>query len=256
MKNLKKYSLLSLFSLLVCLGALAGTFYYFADQLLFVMSSQIEQIINIRVKPEITVTLTEIHRLLKDTREYFMPLVINLFVLTALITWLLIRMSISSAMKSTEKLQDIPEKKDKQKNLAQIKQTKQSKKLEDKTRSLLVLSLLQREGRFIDFLEEKLGDYSDEQIGSAVRNIHENCQKVIQKYLGPKSVMDQQEGDEVTIAPGFDPGLIKLIGNVSGEPPFKGILRHKGWRASKYEMPSISSVRNPEIIAPAEVEIL
>ena len=29
---------------------------------------------------------------------------------------------------------------------------------------------------------------------------------------------------------GFDPSEIRLIGEAKGEPPFKGTLRHHGWR--------------------------
>jgi len=255
MKNLKKYSLFSLLSIILWIGVLAGASYYFADQLLCIMSGHIDQMENIKTKPEIEVSLNEIIRLLKDTKEYFLPLLINLFILTALIIWIFTRFTINWAVKSFEKQLSLDDNLSKQKKDHSSEKAKKNKKQEDKSKSLLLLSLLQRQGRFIDFLEENLDDFSDEQIGSAVRNIHENCKKVVQKHLGPKSIIEQQEGDEVTIQKGFDTSQIKLIGNVSGEPPFKGILRHKGWRASRYEMPSISSARNPDIIAPAEVEI-
>jgi hypothetical protein len=67
--------------------------------------------------------------------------------------------------------------------------------------------------------------------------------------------MDQAEGDEVAVPADFDPGLIKLTGNVVGKPPFKGLLRHRGWRVGKMVLPSLSGRQNAEIIAPAEVEI-
>ncbi|MBW2249010.1 MAG: DUF2760 domain-containing protein [Deltaproteobacteria bacterium] len=55
---------------------------------------------------------------------------------------------------------------------------------------------------------------------------------------------------------GFDPDAIKLTGNVTGEPPFTGVLRHKGWRTRKLELPALSGGQDARIIAPAEVEIL
>ena len=67
--------------------------------------------------------------------------------------------------------------------------------------------------------------------------------------------MDQEEGDDVEILSGFDPAGIKLTGNVTGEPPFLGVLRHKGWRASKLDLPALSKDGDSAIIAPAEVEI-
>ncbi|NQT56462.1 MAG: DUF2760 domain-containing protein [Desulfobacteraceae bacterium] len=127
--------------------------------------------------------------------------------------------------------------------------------IDDQRRALHLLSLLQREGRLVDFLGEDLKDYDDAQIGAAVRNIQENCQKTLNKYLAPEAVIDQNEGDNVTINPGFDASAIKLTGDVAGEPPFKGILQHKGWRASAFNLPILSGSEDPGIIAPAEVEI-
>jgi hypothetical protein len=120
---------------------------------------------------------------------------------------------------------------------------------------LHLFTVLQREGRLMDFLAEDLSQYDDDQIGTAVREIHANCSKTITKMIGPKSVMGAAEGDEVEIEKDFDPVSIKLIGNVIGEPPFRGILRHKGWQAKAFELPTLATDSTPLIIAPAEVEI-
>ncbi|MFH0729749.1 MAG: DUF2760 domain-containing protein [Pseudomonadota bacterium] len=125
----------------------------------------------------------------------------------------------------------------------------------DRQMFLYLMSVLQREGRLIDFLTEDLSLYEDAQIGAAVRGIHENCKKVIEKTLSPKPVLDTPEGDSVTIEAGFDPGAIKLIGNVRGEPPFKGVLRHRGWQTKKEELPTLSGTQDAGILSPAEVEI-
>ncbi len=121
---------------------------------------------------------------------------------------------------------------------------------------LHLLSVLQREGRLVDFFSEDLNLYEDAQIGGAVRAIHENCKKAINKSLSLEAVIDRNEGEEIQVDPGFDPDAIKLTGNVTGEPPFKGILRHKGWRTRKLELPALSGGQDARIIAPAEVEIL
>ncbi|MBF0201548.1 MAG: DUF2760 domain-containing protein [Desulfamplus sp.] len=117
------------------------------------------------------------------------------------------------------------------------------------------LSVLQREGRLLDFFAEKLDLYDDEQIGAAVRSIQEECKKTVEKYLAPVPVIDRDEGEMIDVPAGFDPDALKLTGNVSGEPPFRGILRHRGWKAGKKEIPRLSDVRDTTIIAPAEVEI-
>jgi len=117
------------------------------------------------------------------------------------------------------------------------------------------LSVLQRDGRLLDFFDEDLSLYADDQIGAAVRSIQEDCKKTIKKYIDPKPVMENEEGELVSIEPGFDVDSIKLIGNVAGEPPFNGVLKHRGWRAGKKEVPKLSDIQDAGIIIPAEVEI-
>ncbi|MBW2370273.1 MAG: DUF2760 domain-containing protein [Deltaproteobacteria bacterium] len=129
------------------------------------------------------------------------------------------------------------------------------KREHDRRMFLYLLSVFQREGRLMDFLAEDLSLYEDAQIGATVRSIHESCKKVVNKTLMPKPVIDKPEGESVIIDPGFDPSCIKLVGNVSGDPPFSGVLRHPGWQVKRPELPTLSGKQNASIIAPAEVEI-
>lgn len=129
------------------------------------------------------------------------------------------------------------------------------KRMRDQGLFLHMVSLLQKKGRLIDFFAEDLETYDDSQIGAAVREIHSACRGVVEKSLSLKPVIAALEGDTVTIDPGFDPGSIKLVGNVAGEPPFSGVLHHRGWQAGKLEMPTFYDDRDPSVIAPAEVEI-
>jgi hypothetical protein len=132
---------------------------------------------------------------------------------------------------------------------------KKDKPSKDRRMFLHLLSAFQREGRLVDFFAEDLSLYEDAQIGASVRSIHENCKKTVEKYISPKPVIDKDEGDTITVQPDFDPESIKLTGNVTGDPPFKGIVRHKGWQASKPDIPTLSGSKESKIIAPAEVEI-
>ncbi len=132
------------------------------------------------------------------------------------------------------------------------------RKLEqDRKRRLFLhtLSIFQRDGRLLDFFQEDLSLYGDEQIGAAVRSIQEDCKKTVAKYISPKAVLDKDEGEEITIEDGFDIDSIKLTGNVAGNPPFMGIVRHSGWKAGKLDIPKLSDVKDATIIVPAEVEI-
>jgi len=120
--------------------------------------------------------------------------------------------------------------------------------------ALRLLGLLQQEGRFVDFINEDLAPYPDEQIGAAVRGIHEGCRKVLGELATFEPVLHAAEGETVTLEAGFDAAAIRLTGNVAGEPPFRGVLRHAGWRTGRVTFPARSG-QDPNLIAPAEVEI-
>jgi hypothetical protein len=125
----------------------------------------------------------------------------------------------------------------------------------DRPDSVQLLSSLQEKGRLIDFLMEDIKDYDDAQIGAAVRNIHQDCQKLLKEYFPLEPVVDAKEDSEFTVSEGFDPSRIKLTGNVGSKPPFKGIVRHSGWKVSEVKMPVRPSNIDKNIVAPAEVEI-
>jgi hypothetical protein len=121
--------------------------------------------------------------------------------------------------------------------------------------ALRLLGLLQQEGRFVDFLREDIGTYDDAQVGAAVRSIHSGCRKALAERLELERIFDAEEGTTVTVDKGFDASAIRLSGNVTGEPPFRGTLQHGGWRVTKVSLPHAPSGADPAIIAPAEVEI-
>jgi FtsZ-binding cell division protein ZapB len=120
--------------------------------------------------------------------------------------------------------------------------------------ALALLAWLQREGRLIDFLREDIDDYEDEQVGAAVRAIHKGCLKVLAEGVELEAILDGEEEEPVTVEQGFDPVAISLTGNVKGDPPFKGTLMHKGWRAKGVSVPVPETV-DPHVLAPAEVEL-
>jgi hypothetical protein len=120
--------------------------------------------------------------------------------------------------------------------------------------SLRLLGVLQRDGRLLDFLNEDIAGYDDAQIGAAVRDIHRDCKKTLDKYVDLAPVLDKEEGSNVDVPAGFNPGEIRLTGNVKGQPPFKGSLAHRGWKAMEVRAPA-PDPGNEMIIAPAEVEL-
>lgn len=121
--------------------------------------------------------------------------------------------------------------------------------------ALQLLGLLQREGRLIDFLEQDIVSFSDADVGVAARVIHEGCRKALKGHIDVEPVRNEEEGTRVTLESGFDANAVKLLGNVQGSAPFKGTLRHKGWRAKKVSLPEAIAGHDTTVLAPAEVEL-
>jgi hypothetical protein len=119
-----------------------------------------------------------------------------------------------------------------------------------------MLAILQRDSRLIDFLMEDISAYDDEQIGAAVRSMHDQCKASLIRYVRLTPVIDAVEGTQASvanIAAADKPSLVKFIGNVPAQTPKSGTLRHKGWRAEKIELPKPK--HGAVVIAPAEIEI-
>ena len=121
-------------------------------------------------------------------------------------------------------------------------------------RAVQILAILQREGRLIDFLTEDISPYPDAQIGAAVRDLHQSCKQALEKYVKLEPVIQSEEGQPVTVQEA-DPATIKLIGNVTGKPPLRGTLRHRGWQVSAVNLPPLLEGKGRTVIAPAEVEV-
>ena len=117
-----------------------------------------------------------------------------------------------------------------------------------------MLAILQRDSRLVDFLMEDISGYQDDQIGAAVRELHDQCRDSMGRYIALQPVIDAVEGTFAK-APSSDPNIVKFVGNVPAKPPAGGTLRHKGWRASKVDLPAIPARQDVSIIAPAEIEI-
>jgi uncharacterized protein DUF2760 len=121
--------------------------------------------------------------------------------------------------------------------------------------ALQMLSILQRDSRLIDFVMEDISAYSDDQVGAAVRSLHDQCRDTLDRYVHLSPVIDGVEGTFTKLDTN-DPNKVKLLGNVpaSGKAP-GGLLRHKGWRVERIELPQLAASQNATIIAPAEIEV-
>ena len=117
------------------------------------------------------------------------------------------------------------------------------------------LTLLQRDGRLLDFLLEDVAAASDMDLGAGVREIHRQCQKALKEHLVLEPVLPQEENTAIEVPAGFDPSAIRLTGNVTGTPPFKGMLIHRGWRVKEIKLSPLAGGQDNFVLQPAEVEL-
>jgi hypothetical protein len=121
--------------------------------------------------------------------------------------------------------------------------------------AIQILALMQRDGRLIDFLMEDLTVYDDAQIGVGVRDVHAACRGVLTRYVTLEPVLAGKEGEPTSVSEGVDPAVVRLVGNVTGQPPFSGRLLHRGWQATKVELPPLGVPGGRRIVAQAEIEV-
>ena len=115
-----------------------------------------------------------------------------------------------------------------------------------------MLGILQRDARLMDFLMEDISAYSDEQVGAAVREVQAQSRESLLRYMQLTPVIDGVEDTPVKTA-GLDPGSFKLTGKVPPNGAAGGLLRHKGWKAGKVDLPAAKPGVN--VLAPAEIEV-
>ena len=120
---------------------------------------------------------------------------------------------------------------------------------------LRMLALLQAEARLVDFLLEDIQGLPDAQIGQAVREVHRKAAAALRQHAVIEQVLPGNENDTVTVAKGFDPSAIRVVGNVTGEPPFTGQIQHPGWRVKELKLAAPPAGADEFVLQPAEVQI-
>ena len=122
--------------------------------------------------------------------------------------------------------------------------------------ALVLLAALQREARFVDFVKEPLDAYVDAQVGAAARDVHRQCGEVLERFFALRPLVEAAEASPVELPADFDAQRYRLVGNVTGQTPPRGVLGHHGWQATRVELPQFTgSAQAARIVAPAEVEV-
>ena len=120
-----------------------------------------------------------------------------------------------------------------------------------------LLGVFQEKGRFIDFLMEDITPYSDAEVGSVARAVHQGCKEALNEHFQIEPVSTAGEGATLTVPTGPAADEFRLVGNLAGEAPFTGKLVHKGWKTTTVKLPRMIDAADGKIptIAPAQVEI-
>jgi hypothetical protein len=124
--------------------------------------------------------------------------------------------------------------------------------------ALILLSLLQERGRFLDFVAEDIAAYSDAQVAAASRVVHQGCRAVIDECLAPAPAYAGAEGERITVDPAADPNRYRLQGKVAQQPPYSGVVVHRGWKTTRLALPRHTRPIDPtgeNVIAPVDVEV-
>ncbi|EDY84119.1 hypothetical protein VDG1235_3749 [Verrucomicrobiia bacterium DG1235] len=123
--------------------------------------------------------------------------------------------------------------------------------------ALALLGVFQQKGRLIDFLMDDISAYGDAQVGAAARVVQQGCKAALQEHFTIVPVSDEKEGARITVPVGSGSDEFSLVGKISGDAPFSGVLVHKGWKATSVKLPRSlqSDADRLPPIAPAQVEL-
>jgi hypothetical protein len=121
------------------------------------------------------------------------------------------------------------------------------------------LARMQEKGRLVDFLMDDITPYSNEQIGVVARVVHQGCQEVVRAAFDVRPVHAGQERDALVLAGDFDAAAYRLVGKVPEQPPYQGVVLHRGWKVTRITLPRVTETARAsearKIIAPVDVEI-
>lgn len=119
--------------------------------------------------------------------------------------------------------------------------------------ALTLLAALQREARLLDLIHESLDGFSDAQIGAAAKEVLRDSRKTLDRMFGIAALATEDEGASVSIEPATSPNRIRLVGKSEGN---SGVVVHRGWQATRCEIPKWSGKRDEAwLIAPVELEV-
>ena len=119
--------------------------------------------------------------------------------------------------------------------------------------ALQILGILQRDARLIDFLMEDISPYSDEQVGAAVRQVNEQGRASLPATSTVARHRRRRRHTPASTSPSGRRHRQADRQRAPGRQAAGGILRHKGWRVERIDLPKPAG--DLKVLAPAEIEI-
>jgi len=120
-----------------------------------------------------------------------------------------------------------------------------------KASARVLLALLQREGRLVDFLEQPVDGFSDADVGAAARVVHAGCKKALAGRMAFESAIAEEEGARITLT-GSEAHVIVTAAGAAKAGAFTVV--HRGWRVVRDELPALTEGHDGSLLQPAEVE--
>ncbi len=130
-----------------------------------------------------------------------------------------------------------------------------SKKDEKNIDGVFLLSLFQKQGRLVDFLQQDIASFSNAEVGEAARVVHDGCARILGDYFTMEAIRTEEEGALVSVDADYNLSEIMLTGNLRGSAPYRGELLHHGWKISDQHPPEQLDPRARFIVQPAEIEV-
>ena len=138
---------------------------------------------------------------------------------------------------------------------ARLRQPSHTTVVGDSGEVFRLLVLLQREGRLLDFILEDVGGVDDCVLGGAVRPLLGKLRGVLCDYVVFEPILGGVEGDVFTVESGFDASLVKVEGLLVGGAPFRGVIKHPGWRVVSHRVPAAVPGSGGLVVERAVVEV-
>jgi len=120
-----------------------------------------------------------------------------------------------------------------------------------KASARVLLALLQREGRFVDFLEQPVDGFSDSDVGAAARVVHAGCKKALAGRVAFEPAIGVEEGARVNLT-GAEAHVVVAAAGAAKAGSFTVV--HRGWRVVRDELPALTGGHDGSLLQPAEVE--